>query len=276
MASSNQSMIRLFRLARQYVNQHTRDKKELKLRFFVLLLVLFGLALPVKGYAASQQRFTNLTCKGGECVWYRLAVKMDIRTTDTGRIVGATTEQCYTQHKGDYPASYQCQPFETARQDSVAHCSATAPSIAFKEDKGQWRRTQLSISEDGEFGYNRSRIDLYLRICHDHFRKQESLDVLAAKFGYRSRAKDIEGREQDTINSIADLANKRETASVDVDVSVRTQNGLTVKGKFRTIVDHLKTANYDCAMDAQKSSEFIVRCTSNTNAKLGQNDRWQA
>lgn len=36
-----------------------------------------------------------------ECVWYRLAVKMDIRTTDTGRIVGATTEECVTRHKGD-------------------------------------------------------------------------------------------------------------------------------------------------------------------------------
>jgi|SRR4051812_19866320 hypothetical protein len=52
-----------------------RLKKGFKLRFLVFLTVIFGLAMPVKGYAAAQQRFTNLTCKMGECVWYRLAVK---------------------------------------------------------------------------------------------------------------------------------------------------------------------------------------------------------
>ena len=85
----------------QCVNQACALKKEFKLRFFLLLTAIFGLAVPVKGYAASQQRFTNLTCKMSACVWYRLAVKMDIRTTDTGRIVGATTEECVTRHKGD-------------------------------------------------------------------------------------------------------------------------------------------------------------------------------
>jgi hypothetical protein len=91
-------------------------------------------------------------------------------------------------------------PTKTTRQDYVAHCSTRATSIAFKDNKGQWHRTQLSISKDGEFGYNRSSIDLYLRICDDYLRKEESLDMLAAKFGYRSRMKEIEGNEQDTIN----------------------------------------------------------------------------
>jgi len=180
-------------------------KTQFKVRFLFLLTAIFGLAVPVKGYAASQQRFTHLTCKMSECVWYRLTAKVDIRITDTGRIVGATTEECVTRQEGNYPASYQCQPSKTTRQDYVAHCSTRAPSIAFKDDKGKWQRTQLSISEDGEFGYNRSSIDLYLRICHDYLRKQESLDMLAAKFGYRSRMKEIEGNEHDTINSIADL-----------------------------------------------------------------------
>lgn len=62
--------------------------------------------------------------------------------------VGVTPEECVTRHEGDYPASYQCQPSKTTRQDYVAHCSTRAPSIAFKDDKGQWQRTQLSISED--------------------------------------------------------------------------------------------------------------------------------
>jgi len=192
----------------------------------MLLTVFFGLTVP----AASQQRFTNLTCKMGECVWYRMAAKLDIRATDTGRIVGATTEECVTQHKGDYPASYQCQPLKTTRQDYVAHCSIRTPSIAFRDDKGKWQRTLLSISEDGEFGYNRSSIDLYLLICHDHIRHAESLDMLAAKFGYRSRAKDIEGRAQDVINSITDIANERQASAGNASAGAPKAAAVTSKG----------------------------------------------
>jgi hypothetical protein len=58
------------------------------------------------------------------------------------------------------------------------------------------------------------------------------------------------------------------------DVSVRTKNGLTVKGKFGTMVDHLKSGGYDCTMGRQVMPEFAVSCTSNTKTKLSQNDRW--
>lgn len=60
------------------------------------------------------------------------------------------------------------------------------------------------------------------------------------------------------------------------DVSVRTQNGLTVKGKFHTIINNVQTAGYDCAIDEQKMPEFVVRCTGHRDGstQINQNDRW--
>lgn len=57
------------------------------------------------------------------------------------------------------------------------------------------------------------------------------------------------------------------------DVSVRTKNGLAIKGKFYTIINHLKDTSYDCVLDAQKFPEFIVRCNTK-NRQLSENDRW--
>src|SRR4051812_26451464 len=54
--------------------------------------------------------------------------QMDIRTTDKGRIVGATTEECVTRHKGDYPASYQCQPRQRGRTTSLIAAPAQRAS----------------------------------------------------------------------------------------------------------------------------------------------------
>jgi hypothetical protein len=60
------------------------------------------------------------------------------------------------------------------------------------------------------------------------------------------------------------------------EVSVRTQNGLIIKGKFHTIINNIQGAGYNCAIDAQKMPEFIVRCTGHHDGTMqfNQNDRW--
>lgn len=60
------------------------------------------------------------------------------------------------------------------------------------------------------------------------------------------------------------------------DVSVRTQNGLTIKGKFHTIISNVEDAGYHCAIDAQKTTEFIVLCTGyyDGSRQLNPNNRW--
>lgn len=163
---------------------------------------------------AADEPFLNLTCKMGACTWYRIENRMDIKQSETGRLVGATLAQCETHSKdgADYPTSYQCKPQEIRPLDYVANCSVVAPSVAFKDNNNKWQRTKLSLSEDAEFGYNRSAIDLYLRICHDYVRGRESLDMIGAKFGYSSRAKKIESADQDTVDTIADLATERRVA----------------------------------------------------------------
>lgn len=176
----------------------------------VFYTTIFSVAVSSSGHAADDS-FVNLTCKMGSCTWYRLANRIEIRPTETGRLVGATFEECTTSTKSDedYPKTYQCKPIEVRSQDYVANCSLSAPSVALKTESGEWGRTKLSISEDAEFGYNRSAIATYLRICHDFVRGQESLDMVGAKFGYRSRAKQIQESDQDTLASIADLTSER-------------------------------------------------------------------
>jgi hypothetical protein len=60
------------------------------------------------------------------------------------------------------------------------------------------------------------------------------------------------------------------------DVSVRTDNGLTIQGKFSTMINNLTGTGYRCVMDAQMLPEFLVRCTYyNTDTKeFSNDDRW--
>jgi hypothetical protein len=175
--------------------------------------VILGLAFSVTAGAADE--FQRLTCKMGECVWYRIDNRLDIKLTESGKLVGATTAECTTQTKAEeeYPKTYRCRETDTRQQDYVANCSLAIPAISFKDNQGKWQRTKLSISEDAEFGYNRSSIDLYLRICHDFVRGSESLDMLGARYGYRSRAKEIQRSEQDAVAAIADLVTEKQVES---------------------------------------------------------------
>jgi hypothetical protein len=60
------------------------------------------------------------------------------------------------------------------------------------------------------------------------------------------------------------------------DVSVHTDNGLTIQGKFSTMINHLTDTGYHCVLGAQMLPEFLVRCTYyNTYTKeFNNDDRW--
>jgi hypothetical protein len=157
-----------------------------------------------KTVPANAQDYVQTNCHMGECSWSAMTSKIVIETSPNGSLVGATFDECQTTHRGRYPKRYSCRPSEVQRADCIAFCSTKYPSIAFK-DAAKWTRTKLSISEDGQFGYNISSITQYLRICHDFVRTgQESLDMVGAKFGYKSR--DLGDDTQDTVDSIHKLA----------------------------------------------------------------------
>ena len=154
--------------------------------------------------AAGAETFVQTNCHMGGCTWSAITSKIVIEKTGNGTLVGATFDECGTTHRGKYPKTYSCRKSEIRQAQYVAFCSTKNPSIAYK-DGSKWARTKLSISDDGEFGYNIMSITQYLRICHDFTRTgQESLDMIGAKFGYKSR--DLGDDVQDTMDTIHQLA----------------------------------------------------------------------
>ncbi len=140
------------------------------------------------------------------CIWSALSSKIIIERNANGTLVGATTAECETSHpNGRYPKTYSCRDADVSRSQYVAFCSSKFPSIAYK-DNNKWLRTKLSISDDGEFGYNIGSITQYLRICHDFVRGSESLDMIGANFGYKSRIRYLGDKVQDTVDEILQLA----------------------------------------------------------------------
>lgn len=156
--------------------------------------------------ASSSEIFVQQNCHMSECSWGALSEKSVVKEVSDGKLVRAMMRECTTSHPdGDYPRHYVCRPQETEMVEYVAFCSTKYPNIAFRHD-GKWQRTKLSISEDGQFGYNVESITQYLRICHDYARGDESLDSVGAKFGYKSRISALGDNTQDTVDAISQLA----------------------------------------------------------------------
>jgi hypothetical protein len=157
--------------------------------------------------APERSKYLQLNCHMDECFWSAIQSKLIISTNANGSLIGATANECSTTHRnGEYPKRYTCRASETSVTQWVAFCSSRFPSIAVKHDD-KWLRTKLSISDDGEFGFNISDITMYLQICHDYVRGTESLDMIAAKFGYKSRQKQLADIDvQDTVDEIPKLA----------------------------------------------------------------------
>jgi hypothetical protein len=172
----------------------------------LIAAIVIGLAGSVAHAAPTRQQYVQLNCHGGECYWSAIQTEIMIRQTAHGTLIGAMTSYCVTTHEdSNYPDHHTCRASDepTSRQ-YVAFCSRRYPSIAVKNDDDQkWIRTRLSISEDAERGFNLSSIKQYLIVCHDYVRGSESLDMIGAKFGYRSRH--LPEEPQDTVNSIDDL-----------------------------------------------------------------------
>jgi hypothetical protein len=59
-----------------------------------------------------------------------------------------------------------------------------------------------------EYGYNREEITDYLRLCHSYLRPVTggpSLDIIGARFGYRSRYDSLGDSEHDDVAELRDL-----------------------------------------------------------------------
>ena len=154
--------------------------------------------------AAAAQTYVQTNCHMGGCSWSAITGKLVIQKAVNGTLVGATFDECGTTHRGRYPKAYSCRSSEIRQAQYVAFCSIKSPSIAYKDD-AKWTRTKLSISDDGQFGYNITSITQYLRICHDFTRTgSESLDMIGAKFGYSSRQ--LGDDVQDKVGTIQQLA----------------------------------------------------------------------
>ena len=117
--------------------------------------------------------------------------------------------QVCIEKNGKYPNHYHCQNSKIQTTERVAFCNRLFPSISSKNGNGKWERTRLSISDGGEYGYNREAITNYLRICHGYVRGivgAPSLDMIGAKFGYKSRYEAMGAKEHDAVEHILDLA----------------------------------------------------------------------
>jgi hypothetical protein len=177
-----------------------------KSKHCLLRIAFIGLAsIFVSSYSEAADRYVQTNCHMNVCNWSALSGKIIIEKNANGTLVGPTAVECETSHpNGRYPKTYSCRDADASRSEYVAFCSSKFPSIAYK-DNSKWLRTKLSISDDGEFGYNIGSITQYLRICHDFVRGPESLDMIGAKFGYKSRIRDLGDNVQDTVDEIHQL-----------------------------------------------------------------------
>lgn len=158
------------------------------------------------GPATAAERFVMTACQSGECVWSAAGEPVMITKNERGTLIASTMHFC-VERSGSRPKSYQCQTSTVLTTDKAAFCSLSHPSLATKE-KGKWRRTRLSISDDGEYGYNREEITDYLRLCHAYLRPVTggpSLDIIGARFGYRSRYGSLGDSEHDEVAELRDL-----------------------------------------------------------------------
>lgn len=151
--------------------------------------------------------YLELNCRMDSCYYSRLVQVIPIKGVARGELRGAVARECSPSFpEGSYPSSYVCREGEVRQMQYVAHCSTEAPNISYKDDNNKWLRTRLSISDDGEYGFNRSAITMYLVICHNYVRRSESLDIIGAKFGYRSRWSSLDDDMQKAFDSVLDLA----------------------------------------------------------------------
>jgi hypothetical protein len=154
---------------------------------------------------AMPEAFVRMNCQMKECAWGALSDKSVVKEVPNGKLVRATMRECSTYHPdGEYPEHYACRPQETQVAEYAAFCSTSYPSVAYRQD-GKWQRTKLSISEDGQFGYNIESITQYLRICHDYVRSDENLDAVGVRFGYKSRISALGNNVQDAVGDVSQL-----------------------------------------------------------------------
>jgi hypothetical protein len=169
----------------------------------ILLAVIVAACSPS---ATAADEYIRLNCRMDYCSWGRVNNAAVALEMPQGRLVRATTDECQTYHKnGRYPRYHTCAAGQTKQIEHYAFCSRTSPNMAVKSD-GKWLRTKLSISADGEAGYNLSAITLYLWICHRHVRRAENLDMVGRRLGYRSRTDQLKDGAQDEVRSVTDLA----------------------------------------------------------------------
>jgi hypothetical protein len=172
-----------------------------------MLLLLVTLAGCVMSAAMAAGPFVLTNCQSGECVWSSLGDPISIAKRANGELIGVASRFC-VEKKGKYPPNYRCQSSVIMTSDTAAFCSRSSPSIAYKDAKGRWERTRLSISENGQFGYNRQAISDYLRICHGFVRDTRagpSLDMIGAKYGYKDRYVSLGDKEHDALGEMLDL-----------------------------------------------------------------------
>lgn len=178
-----------------------------RLRKFAILLLFVIAVAPKISSAMAAGSFVQTSCRSGFCVWSSIKDQITISKLENGNLIGASFQVCIEKN-GKYPNNYRCQTSKIQTSESVAFCSRLFPSIASKNEKGKWERTRLSISDDGEYGYNREAITNYLRICHGYVRGivgVPSLDTIGAKFGYKSRYQALGANEHDAVEHILDL-----------------------------------------------------------------------
>jgi hypothetical protein len=169
------------------------------------LVCALGFVCFVSCLSANGQTYKNDNCHSDYCNWSAILDRTTIWENASGKVILATTAECMTEHKGeDYPEHYTCGSPILSQQ--AALCSLRTPTFAFKSGS-QWQRVKLSISSDGEYGYNQMAIRLYLRICHNIERGTGPLDSIGRRLGYRSRRDAIEEHDQDTIDELMDIRN---------------------------------------------------------------------
>lgn len=157
-------------------------------------------------YCEAAERYVRTSCDANACYWSVMIDKAAIEQNAHGTLVRATAVGCATPYLGkSYPRRYGCREQETSRSQYVAFCSPQFPSIAFKTADDKWQRTKLSISSDGEFRDNGASITQYLRICHGYVRGRDSLDMIGAKLGYKSRAEALGDAVHDTVDTVSKL-----------------------------------------------------------------------
>jgi tetratricopeptide (TPR) repeat protein len=150
--------------------------------------------------------FIKATCQMQDCLWTSLKSRLVIAKSENGVLIGAQLEGCVLK-QGRPLRNNRCTT-QVSTSDEAAFCSTRFPSIASKDEKGQWSYLNLSISDMGLYGYNRESISDYLRVCHGYIfgaDNSTSLDLIGAKFGYSDRYDQLGDHESGTLNSVRDL-----------------------------------------------------------------------